>query len=182
MNQAIINAINDLLPAYQSATGRDAQNLRYLIGQLIRQYHIPNGNWHISAAARDRWDALTTANIKGFHYRDVVICDKLTSSAVYELYKGANKTGTPTRLHRGAKFQFRQMFHEDHVIPVSLIIDELKNRPNPTQNDIQCILNGMHLCVILKEEDRRIGRTQNRTLNYQQTIANVYTPAYIDVC
>lgn len=62
MSQAIINAIKDLLPAYKNATvKRDAQNLRYLIGQLVRQYHIPSVNWHISAAARDRWDALTTA-------------------------------------------------------------------------------------------------------------------------
>ena len=33
MNQAIINAIKELLPAYKNATvKRDAQNLRYLIG------------------------------------------------------------------------------------------------------------------------------------------------------
>lgn len=36
MNQAVINAIIALLPTYQSASN----GLRYLIGQLIRQYNM----------------------------------------------------------------------------------------------------------------------------------------------
>lgn len=179
MNQAVINAIIALLPTYQSASGRNAQNLRYLIGQLIRQYQLPKDNWHISQAADNRWNQLTTDSIWKYHYKDVVTCDKLSSPTTYGLYKGASKTPVQTTLNKNDKFHFRQMFHEDHVIPVSLIIDELKNLNVVNVTTVTSILDQMHMCIILKEEDRKISWTKGRSLKYQQTINNVYTPAGI---
>lgn len=179
MNQAVTNAIIALLPTYQSALGKDANGLRYLIGQLIRQYNIPKNNWHISLAAYNRWNQLTNKYIWNYHYKDVVTCDKLSSSQEYGLYKGANKNINIQKLCRGAKFQFRQMFHEDHVIPVSIIIDELKNLKVVNVTTVTSVLDQMHQCIILKEEDRNISRTKGRSLIFQQTINNVYAPAGI---
>jgi hypothetical protein len=113
------------------------------------------------------------------HYKDVVTYDKLSSSQKYGLYKGASKTPVQTTLNKNDKFNFRQMFHEDHVIPVSIIIDELKNLKVVNATTVTSKLDQMHQCIILKEEDRNISRTKGRNLIFQQTINNVYAPAGI---
>jgi hypothetical protein len=95
------------------------------------------------------------------------------------LYKGASKTPVQTTLNKNDKFNFRQMFHEDHVIPVSIIIDELKNLKVVNATTVTSKLDQMHQCIILKEEDRNISRTKGRNLIFQQTINNVYAPAGI---
>lgn len=181
-NKAIIKALKALLPTYQKpsptpACKEDAKALRYLMGQIIRQYDIPKTHWHISEGAKLRWTMLNGGNIKDYHYQDTVTCEKLHTPITYELFIGAQKTGTQTTLSNGSAFPFRQMFHEDHVIPVSLILDELAKLNYINETTIQGILNQMHLCVILKEEDRKIGRTKGRSLCFASTIQNTYTPA-----
>jgi hypothetical protein len=71
------------------------------------------------------------------------------------------------------------MFHEDHVIPVSMIFAELKKSTDIKSDKIKCILDKMHLCIILKEEDRKIGRTKGRSMDFDKTISHVYKEAEI---
>ena len=53
-NEAIIDSILCLLSEYQNeivnskANKSDTDGLRYLIGQIIRQYDIPKKNYHLS--------------------------------------------------------------------------------------------------------------------------------------
>lgn len=184
-NQAIIEAIRELLPTYQklrmnSAYKGDANTLKYLIGQIVRQYDVPASNWHVSKAAEDRWCELTAnPNIRDYHYKDLVKCDKLAESKTYNVYKGASKAGVKRKLNSGSAIQFREMFHEDHVIPVSLMLDELAKMNSISAAGIKALLDKMHLCVILKEEDRVIGRTKGRSLDFQKTVNGVYVPAGI---
>ena len=39
----------------------------------------------------------------------------------------------------------------------------------------------MHMCILLKEEDRSIGRTRGRTLNFKANVVNVYKENAIDI-
>lgn len=182
-NKAIISSIKHLLKGYQQEMARavpnerDLDNLHYLLGQSIRQYDIPSGNHHISQEAHKRWTELSTDDIKKYHYKDKVVCDNLCGSVTYDFYKGASKLGEPTTLSKGSVFDFRQMFHEDHVIPVSLIMDQMIQMEAPTNKAIENLLNKMHLCIILKEEDRRIGRTKGRSRIFSNTISKVYNKA-----
>lgn len=66
------------------------------------------------------------------------------------------------------------MFHVDHIVPVKLILSELLNLKVINSLNVSNILQKMYLCRILKEEDRRIGRTSGRTLSYKNNIVNVY--------
>ncbi len=179
-NDAIIKSIQILLNEYKNLSSQGNQNskdlksIRYLLNQSIREYEIPSSNWHISVAARDLWDSLTTDSIWNYHYRDVVGCNNLQQPMSVELFRGASKEGGEKELFPNDSFLFNELFHEDHVIPVSMILDELINKNASNEADIKTILDNMHICVILKEEDRKIGRTTGRTLDFNQTIQNVY--------
>lgn len=179
-NDAIIKSILCLLDEYKTEYAKPSHNkvvlgsLRYLLNQSIRQYDIPAENHHLSQAAHERWTGLTTADIRKYHYRDIVVCDKLSSPVQHALFNGPKKKGLPTTLTKGSKFHFREMFHEDHVIPVSMILDEIIKMNPVNYASVDNILNKMHICVILKKEDRKIGRTVGRTLDFEETINNVY--------
>ncbi len=189
-NDAIVKSIQSLLTEYKQLSPlspsykEDVESLRYLLLQSIRQYDIPLSKRHVSERAFNRWNDLTSQCIKDCHYRDKVICDRLTGSKKYDLFKGASGTGCPTTLTTKSTFLFREMFHEDHVIPVSVILEELKKIKNTTigENDIKALLNEMHLCVLLKEEDRNIGRTCGRkTIDFPLIISSVYNDKGINL-
>ena len=186
-NDAIIDSILSLLTEYKKVLAspkpkkEDANGLRYLLGQIIRQYDIPQSNLHLSVAAFNRWKELSSKCIANYHYRDTVKCDHLKGPKSFILYKGAYGTGTSTVFTPNFTFIFRQMFHEDHVIPVSMIIDKLSQAQMINRSAIKSILDDMHICVILKEEDRKIGRTNGRSLDFATTIKTVYEPAQIEL-
>lgn len=185
-NEAIIDSILCLLSEYQNeivnskANKSDTDGLRYLIGQIIRQYDIPKKNYHLSQDAQTLWNKLSTKSIMDYHYRDIVECDKISGTIECNSYKGASKTGTPVTLSKGLKFVFRQIFHEDHIVPVSLIWEEMRDKPMNKQS-LKKLLNKMHICYLLKEEDRRIPNTKGRSLDYKDIIDEVYRPAGINL-
>lgn len=115
-----------------------------------------------------------------YHYRDIVECDKLSGTIKCNFYKGASKTGSPETLSKGSKFVFRQVFHEDHIVPVSLIWEEMRDNPMDKQS-LKKLLDKMHICYLLKEEDRRIPTTKGRSLDFKVTIDKIYKPAGISL-
>ena len=185
-NEALINSILSLLDEYNNEKAKThpdksvVDSLRYLIGQIIRHYDIPVVNYHLSRDAQDRWKRLSTDNIMNYHYTDTVICDKLSKTSEYDIYKGASKKGISVPFSKGSKFQFRQMFHEDHVVPVSMILNEMLGIP-ANKYIIENLLNRMHICILLKEEDRRIPKIKGRSLDYKEVIDNIYKPAGINL-
>lgn len=179
-NDAIINSIIVLINEYKtllsSSTSniKDIRSLRYLLNQSIREYEIPSDNWHVSKAALALWEDLTKEDIKNYHYRDVVKCDNLKQPWNTDLFQGANKEGDEREIFPNDSFLFNELFHEDHVIPVSLILEEIIKSPIIDYNSIKTILDKMHICVILKEEDRKLGRTKGRNIDFNKTIVDVY--------
>lgn len=175
MNNTIIDSIFCLLNGYKKANTKDEKSsLRYLLNQSIHQYSISSTKIHISVEAKKRWESLTSGTITNYHYRDKVVCDKLVTPIDCPLYNGASAQGIPTTLTKDSTFLFRQMFHEDHIVPASLILKELIEFSVVNKQDIEDTLNKMHICIILKEEDRRIGRTKGRTTDWQYNIKNIY--------
>lgn len=178
-NLFLVKSISCLLEAHKAIdeseqNEKDLSSIRYLLGQTIRAYKLPSQNIHISHGAYELWNKLTTSNIDNYTYRESVTCDKLTEEGIYKIYKGGSKTGIDYKIVPGGKFCFRDIFHVDHVIPVSFIQKELLNLKTINEEAIIAILNKMHLCRILKEEDRRLDRIANRTFDFNETIQNVY--------
>lgn len=185
-NKFIINAIACFVEAYQSMEGKakELDSIRYLLGQTIRQYDVPTSNCHISKAALKLWNELTSDDINKFLYREPVKCDILTDEKILPKYIGSHAEPDEKEkitLHHNDTFYFRDVFHVDHVIPVSMIFDELINLDVITEESIQNILDKIHLCRILKSEDRRLGRTRGRTLDFAETIQNVYYKRNVEI-
>lgn len=183
-NDALIDAILCFLKEYKNEAAKsqpnkeDLEELHYLIGQTIRQYNIPKKNFHLSKGAKDLWDKLSTKDILDYHYTETVVCDKLSKTIKCNSYKGASKTGESLSLSKGSKFVFRKIFHEDHIVPVSLIWETMRDNPMDKQS-LKKLLDKMHICYLLKDEDRRIPTTKGRSLDFLETIDNIYTPAGI---
>lgn len=180
INTAIITSVKSLLIEYKTllnckqADKEDLRGLRYLLGQTIRHYKIVPSNRHISCGAINRWNELCKDSIKCYKHNDKVTCNNLITPKCYSLYTGAKGAGLLTTLSPSSTFIFKQMFQEDHVIPIKLILEELIKLKTVNSKSIENILNKMHICLILKEEDRRIGRTKGRSLKFNHTIINVY--------
>lgn len=182
-NEIIIDSILCLLSKFnevkKAGCKKDIDGLRYLIGQSIRQYDIPKANYHISVNAKKRWEELSDDHIENYWYRKKVKCNKLQSSKFFKFYKGLENKGTEMELKPGGSFTFRDMFHEEHIIPVSLIFDKMiRNISSIDKTKIKELLDGIHMCIILKEEDREItqklGKTAHRTDKYEENVKNIY--------
>lgn len=185
-NEAIIKSIKILLEAFIANKAEDNEvdngSLSYLLGQLIRQYDIPKEHCHISNNAQALWDSLnvTIGNIEDYHYKMKVTCNPSKPMRV-KFYKGAEKEGKLRTITKGSHFEFRKVFHEDHVIPVSLIMKELVELNPINEKKIKELLEKMHICVILKDEDRNLRRTKGRSLDFGKTIETVYKEAGISL-
>lgn len=182
-NRVIVQSISRLLAGYKKMKAKgckkDIDSLRYLLGQSIRQYDVPEKNYHISQAAKERWDELSNDCIRNYWYHKQVKCDKLTAAKKYKLYKGSKKEGEEELLHPGGMFVFRRMFHEEHTIPVSLIMNELTdNSKTSNKKDIEKLLDSMHISILLKDEDRAInakfGTTKKRSLIFSDNVKKIY--------
>lgn len=186
-NRALIDSIKRLLDAFHELSDLSNQDktvlsgLRYLLGQSVRQYVIPSENHHVSKAALDQWKCLSKDKIENYRYRDMVKCDNLNKPKCFRLFKGANNKGAYRKLSPNESFIFRDMYHEDHVIPVSLILNELISAEKINIEMIKNTLDKMHMCVILKIEDRKIGRTRERTLDFEKNKKDVYEANEIEI-
>lgn len=154
-------------------------NCKYLLNQVLRNYNVPPERYHITKAAKSLWDSITDENIKNYYYREKVVNKKLKFVEVKE-YKGSSKHYNLRKISRNESFIYRDVFHNEHVIPIDMIIDELINLPNPDDYaSIEQILNKIHICRMLKEEDRRIppGCKSARPNNYDEVLRDVYGKA-----
>lgn len=181
-NRHLVEAIITLLEGYCLHKGnkRRQNDYKYLACQCIRQYRSPSDHYHVSVAAQKLWDELTHESIKIFFYRDQVPCSKLKAPRKLTHYKGASRTGDDVTLKPGGFFVFNDFFQCDHVVPVSIIFNKLKETPlkKLTFDYVDSVLSEMHLCKITKEEDFNLGRTRNRFPSFMQTITE---GAYKDV-
>lgn len=171
---AIVCLVNGCQAMKNAGNGRQFNDLKYVLGQSVRQYEVNPSQIHITKAAQGKWTHLTTACIDSFWYSEVVTCDRLQKRTTFELFKGSSKSGYQKSLHLNSRFRFNDMFHVDHIVPVKLIIEELLALTNVNAQTVKDILDKMHLCRMLKKEDRKLGRTAGRSLCWQDVVKDVY--------
>lgn len=171
---AIVCLVNGCQAMKNAGNGRQFNDLKYVLGQSVRQYEVNPSQIHITQCAHARWNLLTTACIDNFWYSEVVACDRLQKTTTFWYFKGSSKSGSQNNLQPGSKFRFNDMFHVDHIVPVKLIIDELLALTTVNASTVKDILDKMHLCRMLKKEDRKLGRTAGRSLCWQAVVHNVY--------
>ena len=140
---------------------------KYLLGQIIRQYELPPEQQYISTAARQLRENLSEDNIWKYCYRQSVRCTNTQPMRILE-YRGNEKKPYRARMvTAGDSFVFRDVFHDEHMIPIKVILEQLIRLPQPTYAEIDAALKTIAVCRILKEEDRRIFPKYNREYNLE---------------
>lgn len=157
------------------------QGCNYLLGQVIRQIRIPLDHWFVSDGAKTLWEKLTSKNIMEFWYTMHVPCDRANGIEV-GLYRGSEKyPHTKPTLNKGDTIIYREVFHDEHIVPVVVIVNELCALKEPTRENVKRILDKIYMCKLLKEEDRRILHRSNRPSDYRAAIVDSYTPQGITI-
>lgn len=129
-------------------------NANYLLGQTIRQYVVKDNHWHISKKAYEQ--------LKGLVTRD----------QLWDYTYNANHTFKDVF---DISHKFNKFFTAEHVVPINAIITKLIEEAKEnrlTDERIMQILDKIHICIITKDEDKRLnhGFRKNREGDYKQII------------
>lgn len=157
----------------------------YLLGQVIRQYEIPEDHYFVSKKADALWKQITTEkDIKKFFYHDKIKKDTDGSVTIYE-YKGSKKVPVDENgrvLEKGDCFTYNDVFTDEHIVTISDIIAALTDLPVWDYAFVKGVLDKIYICKMLKSEDRSIKRKVHRFLDYRETVAKDYKDAGIELC
>lgn len=150
---------------------------KYLLGQTLRQLELPKNKYLISEAAFKLWNSITDEDIYKIFYRTKVE-NKKSDELELDLYKGAGKKPWKVKhkLKKGDSFVYRDVFHDDHVISISTIMDKLKELENLSYENVQNLINKISVCKMIKAEDRGISKKSNRGDDERYIIEKIYYP------
>ena len=155
---------------------------KYLLGQILRQYRIKDSHIFISVAADKLWKEVTNEEMCNYNYTMGVPVHR---EKYLELYKGASKTPFYKGVFKdGDNFQYRQVFHDEHVIPIEMIIKKLEEEKDLNYTNVQKILDNIYMCRMLKSENLELnkGNRNAREWDVKETIQKIYKEKhYIEI-
>ena len=163
----------------QEKGGRIIWGVDYLLGQILRQIDVPKERKHLSRGAMEKWNALglDDKNIWEYNYQDWVECN-ISGEIVIEEYIGSSSKSKERKLTGNCGFKFRDVFHDEHIVPINDILEELFKIPKEqlTYEKISEYLDKIHICRILKSEDRNIQPKYNRgcDLDFERVYDEIY--------
>lgn len=144
-----------------------------LLNQALRLYQIPDDHYLISEKAKDLWAKITTKPIKDFNYQRPVTYE-FNEPLMVDCYTGNGNAFVTKNLLDEHPFPYRDVFHDDHVVPLKIIIEELVALDNPTYENVLPILNKIFICRMLKREDRDLKNKTARANNYLDVVHQLY--------
>lgn len=175
-------------PVQGSAKKTILGSTNYILNQLIRNIWIPKERQLVSKKAHEKWIALglKDEDIRDYYYK-MPVRNKKECSATF--FKGSSSTGVDITLKVGSKFDFRSVFHEDHIVTIKDIIDvltklEFTEDTQENYDKVKDVLSRIYTCRMLKGEDRRlnkISKNSRGTTNYKEVIENVYKKAGVEI-
>lgn len=146
----------------------------YLLGQAIRQWIIPDENWHISVAAKELWNKLTDEDIDKRGYNESFHCKSSAVGLIVPRFAGTTRQYAKLEeltVQANKSYVFNQIFIAEHTITVTDIRDALEECYTEhkyceclLKKEMKSILNKMHITQMLKIEDRRILDCQKRII------------------
>ena len=146
----------------------ELHNAKYLLNQTIRQIGIPKNRYRISEAAKKKWDEITNEPIENYFYREKVFCVKEGPVSI-EIFRGNESEPYDTKeLKKDGSFVYREVFSNEHMIPVKMIIDELLAIEELNYKEVLRVLDLIQICRLLKCEDQKIKNKINRSLNVEE--------------
>ena len=154
----------------------------YLLNQILRQYKIPKNHTYVSVKAQEKWNELTDQKIEDYTYTKGV---PLKCDAILDLYKGAeeNPTDKGKPFSKGSKFKYRQVFHDEHIIPISMVIEKLINLETLDHHSVQKVINNIYICKMLKTENINLNKKfkTTRDWDFEKTKNEIYKAVGIEM-
>lgn len=156
-------------------------NSKYLLNQIIRQYSLEWSHYYFSKKAFELWQKISTQKWTKTFYRAKVICD-IGDGIEIEKFKGSAKNGVKHTLSGSNDwFYYREVFHDEHMITISDIINELVSLEVVNRENVIAVLDKIYICRMLKTEDRLEKPQRKRGLDLDYVINEVYKPCGIEV-
>ena len=129
MGNKVIGIIIDFIKALQSednalvSTEGDSiyriSNPKYLLGQILRQYELKPCQYYFSTSAMLLWEKLSVQDMWAYSYRQYDHCENEEPVLISEYTGNGNVPRENRKVQRGDKFIFRDVFHDEHMIPIS---------------------------------------------------------------
>ena len=181
MENNVLDIIIEFIKGYKSKDARIASsdgtcvinNCKYLLPQIIRQYGLNANQYYISKEAINLWNKISDKPIFDYWYRDKVLVEKDVQIAASRFVGNSNKEEIVT-LKKDESFVFRDIFHDEHIVPIKMIVDELVALDEPNYDNVKAILNKIAVCRMLKTQDRSINHKYNRSTNLDEVLNNDY--------
>ena len=172
---------NDKCQYYLEDDANRLWGAKYLLGQILRQYRIKDDHIFISVAADKLWREITNGQekIENYHYTMNVPVYK---ECRLDLYKGASKQPFKREelIPVNGKFEYRQVFHDEHVIPIADIIESLIALDVVNYENVQDKLNNIYMCRMLKSENVGLSH-KGRSWSVVDTIETIYRKKNIEI-
>ena len=165
--------------AFIESDGKKIWSANYLLNQILRQYYIDDNHILVSKKAQELWDKIAVeSDIKRFSYRNTFAA-KIDINLY--MYFGAKKEGVLTQKNKGQKVVWNNIFHDEHTIPINIIIKELCALETLSYENVSKVLDKIYICKMLKEEDRNINQKCERSSNIVDVVEKIYNPN-IEIC
>lgn len=151
--------------------------IRYLLGQTLRQLIIPKSKHYLSYEASKLWRRISLVSDERIfekYYTDRV-CHNNELAVEVKTYKGASNTPRKRNLNKDDTFSFREVFHDDHIIPMNMIVKQLLELEDLNRSNVMDIIKNISICRMLKSEDRRIKEKRKRTFNELEIVEKLYS-------
>lgn len=164
--------------------------VKYILGQTLRHYQIPESHYCVSEKALSEWKEKFSLNpyvlfsldengIVQYRYSETIHLTKETE------FEQSNITSNNRKKIKGRKFVFHKVFHEEHIVPINMIINELKELDELTYTNVLNVLDKIYICKMLKQEDEKLNdkgyKRKRSSTNFQDIINNEYKDAGINV-
>jgi hypothetical protein len=152
----------------------------YLLNQTIRQVKLDETHYTISKKAKELWNEIIEdgEGYKNFFYNEIITIKK---DSEIDLYKGNEKKPySRDKLKANSKISYNKIFHNEHTIPVSTIIDEIL-KTDLSIEKINEVIGKISICRMLKSEDRLLKTTRKRVFDLKTIYNNEYNEAGIEI-
>lgn len=169
--------------------GRKMGGSRCLLNQAIRMVSVPQDHKCVTKGALDLWESLKVGDSIFGYWDSRRVIYKNEIPVKVKWYKGAH--GRPFEKSevflgdRWGSFIFRNAFHIEHIIPIERFVDrlvkvDLGQDVEKVYRDVEDILDGIYVCFMLKEEDRKLPRTR-RPDTLEEVLEKTYKEAGIEI-
>lgn len=149
-------------------------NCDYLLNQVIRHYNIPQDRYYYSKEAKELWESLgfELKDLKTKYYREQI--NPLNDNVRCLLFSGSSNKPYKESVSSSETFPFKDAFHLEHIVPIAKIIEELVELVEPTDADIEKVLDKLCVARITKVEDRKLHNKSKRDNTFESVYNNLY--------